>query len=223
MLWILTGVVHMWYRVIHMPRAQDQLPSRFRRALLYVVEQLGQVNVTKLEKILYLADLEHHHATGTTLTGARWIRYTRGPMAKAVVPSRILMEGHEIDVQVEQWGDYEAHVYRPGPAPRFQPELAAEERATIDRIIDLMRDLSTSDAIRLAYNTSPMRLIQRIEREQGGTLLLNQDLPFDIDREAVAEAATDTPEKSAEERSAFKLRELNRIADLQEAAIRSAG
>lgn len=214
----------MWrcITVIHMPRAQDQLPSRFRRALLHVVERLGEVNVTKLEKILYLADLEHYHATGTTLTGARWIRYTHGPMAKAVVPSRALMDGHEIEVRVEMWGGKEAHVYRPGPAPRFHPDLASEERETLDRIIGLTSELSTNEAIRLAYNTSPMRLVESMEQDQGGALLLNMDLPFDIDRQAVADSVGTEPKKSPEQRAGFKRRELDRVSDLQDAAIHAS-
>jgi hypothetical protein len=205
-----------------MPRAQDHLPSHFRRALLYVVEQLGEVNVTKLQKILYLADLEHFHATGTTLTGARWVRYTKGPMAKALVPSRTLMDGSELDVSIESWGGYEAHVYRPGPRPRFRPDLASEERATLDRIIELTRDLSTNDAIRLAYNTSPMRVIQAMERAQGGQLLLDVDLPLGAEPSVVAEAITPESRKTPEQRAAFKRREASRIGDLQRGAVGSS-
>ena len=106
-----------------------------------------EVNVTKLQKILYLADLEHFNDTGTTLTGARWVRYTHGPMAKALVPSTNMMDGHEVTVSVEQAGQYEAKIYRPGPAPRFRPGLTAEERATLDRIVALARSMTSSKGI----------------------------------------------------------------------------
>ncbi len=168
-------------------RAQDQLASRFRRAVLYVVREMGDINVTKLQKILYLADLEHFHATGTTLSGARWVRYTHGPMAKALVPSRNLMDGHELEVRTEQRGEYEAVVYRPGPRPRFNPALASEERSTLDRIIGLMKPMSTTDAIALAYNTGPMKLIQSMERANGGSLMLDTEISFDIDAAMLAE------------------------------------
>lgn len=204
-----------------MTRAEFQLASRFRRAVLYVVRELGEVNVTKLQKILYLADLEHFHASGTTLTGARWVRYTHGPMAKALVPSRNLMEGHELDVQTEQRGEYEATVYRPGPKPRFNPALASEERATLDRIIDLMRPMSTRDAIAIAYNTGPMKLIQSMERA-GGALMLDADIAFDIDTEMLAGVVGSEPSLSSEARLRFKRRQLGRIEDLQQAAFDSA-
>jgi Protein of unknown function (DUF4065) len=205
------------------PRAQDQLPSRFRRALLYVVEQLGAVNVTKLQKILYLADLEHFHETGTTLTGARWIRYTHGPMAKALIPSRDLMDGHELEVSTEPRGAFEANVYRPGPSPRFGPDLAAEERATIDRVLALMGPMSTKETVALAYNTSPMRLIVAVERGSGGAVMLGTDLQFDIELAALAEAVGGELTVALERRGAFKRAEVSRIADLQDAALNLGG
>ena len=121
------------------------------------------------------------------MTGAQWVRYTYGPMAKALVPSTQVMDGHEIEVTTEPVGRYDARVYRPGPAPRFRPHLAAEEREALDRIIALVRPLSTGDAISLAYNTAPMRFLQRIEAETG-QLQLDVEIPFDLDERAVADA-----------------------------------
>jgi hypothetical protein len=194
------------------------LPSRFRRALLYVVEELGSVSVTKLQKALYLADLEHFTLTGTTLTGARWVRYTHGPMAKALVPSTQVMDGHEIDVATEPVGSYEARVYRPGPSPRFRPNLAAEEREALDRIIALVRPLSTGDAIKLACNTAPMRFLQRIEAETGN-LQLDVEIPFELDDATVADVATRELCADIRKIVAFKRQEGARIYDLQEAAL----
>jgi hypothetical protein len=197
------------------------LPSRFRRALLYVVEELGSVSVTKLQKALYLADLEHFTLTGTTLTGARWRRYTQGPMAKALVPSTEVMDGHEIDVATEPVGSYDARVYRPGPAPRFRPNLAPEERATLDRILALIGPLSTKDAIALACNTAPMRFLQRIEDEMG-QIQLDVEIPFDLDDATVADIASGRSTADPAAISSFKRRERGGIKDLQEAAVSRA-
>lgn len=197
------------------------LPSRFRRALLYVVEALGSVSVTKLQKVLYLADLEHFTLTGTTLTGARWVRYTHGPMAKALVPSTQVMDGHEIEVTTEPVGSYDAKVYRSGPAPRFRPNLAPEEKAALDRILTLMRPLSTKDAIALAYNTAPMRFLQRIE-EETGQIQLDRDILFELDDAIIADAATPETFPDPAGLAAFKRRERGRVRDLQEAAVARA-
>src|SRR5450759_1342586 len=111
------------------------------------------------------------------MTGARWVRYTHGPMAKALLPSAQVMDGHEIEVSNEPVGPYDARVYRPGPAPRFRPNLAPEEKATLDRILALVGQLTTKDAIALACNTAPMRLLQRIEGETG-QIQLDVEIPF---------------------------------------------
>jgi len=179
------------------------------------------VSVTKLQKALYLADLEHFTLTGTTLTGARWVRYTHGPMAKALVPSTQVMDGHEIDVATEPVGSYDARVYRPGPAPRFRPNLAAEEKAALDRILALVGPLSTKDAIALAYNTAPMRLVQRMEAE-AGQVQLNVDIPFELDDAMIADVVTPEPVADGAAVVAFKCRERARIGDLQEAALARA-
>jgi hypothetical protein len=197
------------------------LPSRFRRALLYVVEQLGSVGVTKLQKALYLADLEHFTLTGTTLTGARWVRYTHGPMAKALIPSTQVMDGHEIDVATEPVGSHDARIYRPGPAPRFRPNLAPEEKATLDRILTLIRPLSTKDAITLAYNTAPMRFLLRVEDETG-QIQLDREIPFDLDDATVADVASGWSTADPDAVASFKRRERRRIRDLQEAAVSRA-
>ena len=197
------------------------LPSRFRRALLYVVEALGSVSVTKLQKVLYLADLEHHALTGTTMTGARWVRYTHGPMAKALLPSTQVMDGHEIEVSNEPVGPYDARVYRPGPAPRFRPNLAPEEKATLDRILALVWQLTTKDAIALAYNTAPMRLLQRIEGETG-QIQLDVEIPFELDEATIADVASPEPAADVAAVVAFKRRERERVRDLQEAAVARA-
>ena len=189
--------------------------------MVYVVEALGEVSVTKLEKILYLADLEHFHVTGTTLTGARWVRYKLGPMAKAVMPSTRAMDGHEVRVSSEQRGPYESRIYRPGPSPRFRPDLTREERESLDQVIALVRDLTVRQAIDLACATGPMRFIQMLERQRGAKLM-DIELPFELDDAQVAEAATIEPTAGADERRAFKDREFGRIRDLEEAVLLAA-
>jgi hypothetical protein len=189
--------------------------------LLYVVEQLGEVSVTKLQKVLYLSDLEHHHRFGTTLSGARWVRYTHGPMAKALLPSTREMDGHELAVTVEPNGSYEARIYRPGPDPRFSPDLSEEECDVVDQIIAVTRHLSAGDAIRVAYNTAPMRFIQSMERVQGN-LLLDVELPFDLADDVIAAVSGSEEAASPEARAAFKKSEWARIADLQRWDLRTA-
>jgi hypothetical protein len=194
--------------------------DRFERALLYVVLALGQVNVTKLEKILYLADLEHFHRTGITLTGARWVRYKLGPLAKRLIHARDDMAGYEIRVSGEIQGDRQAQVYRPGPSPRFEPSLGSEEQRDLDRIITLARAMNSEQMIRFAYNTSPMRFL--LAQEQGSPRY-NVRIPFELDLAVVARHATEEATADPESRRAFKLAEFERSADLAEATLARVG
>src|SRR5438552_223306 len=75
--------------------AEHPTADAFSRALVYVVAELGQVGVTKLEKILYLGDLEHFRRAGRTITGAKWLRYKLGPMAKRLPHVRDALVGYE--------------------------------------------------------------------------------------------------------------------------------
>lgn len=194
--------------------------DKFEQALLFAVRSLGQVNVTKLEKILYLADLEHFHRANKTITGARWVRYELGPLAKRLVPARNEMTGHEITVVDEKQGQRTAHVYRPGPSPRFEPDFEAAEQADLERVIELARPLNADQMIKLAYNTTPMRFLLSKEK---GKPRFNVRIPFELDWDVIAAGTGEAPSAEAATRRSFKSEELARIADLQEAMLARAG
>ncbi len=206
-----------------MPANDDQLDTPFRRAMLYLIEQLGEVGVMKLEKILYLADLEHYQRYGRKITGARWVRQRLGPVAKSVLPSTRMMAGQEISVSKALVGDYTSDVYRPGPRPRFHPQLAASEQAVLDQIIELTRSISATDAARLTYETTPMLARLEIERREGHELL-DEPLSFDRSDAETARVSRRQPTASESVRRAFKQAELARVADLVKASVaQSAG
>lgn len=205
---------HYSAKVNEVPRG-----DKFEQALLFAVRSLGQVNVTKLEKLLYLADLEYFHRAGRTLTGARWVRYELGPLARRLVPARNEMVGYELAVADEKQGDWTAHVYRPGPSPRFEPALEPAEQEDLERVIKLARPLNTDQMIKLAYNTTPMRFL--LSKEQGHPRF-NVPIPFELDLGVVAASTGEQPDADVNERRSFKAAELVRIADLQEAMLARA-
>lgn len=205
-----------------MPATDDQLDTPFRRALLYVVQELGEVGVLKLEKILYLADLEYFHRSGRRITGARWVRQKLGPVAKSVVPSTKMMADHEIVVTREQVGPYGSDVYRPGPRPRFRPVLPADQRRVLDEIIELTRSLSGTQAKELTYRTIPMLARLSAEREVGHELL-DEPLVFERTQAGTARIARRVPRAAPERRRAFKRAELSRVSDLVDATVARSG
>ncbi len=205
-----------------MPATDDQLDTPFRRAMLYVIERLGEVGVMKLEKILYLADLEHFQRHHRRITGARWVRQRLGPVAKAVLPSTRMMAGQEITVTRDAVGDYTSDVYRPGPRPRFRPHLTSTEREVLDQVIELTRHLSANDAARMTYETTPMLARLEVERREGRQMM-DEPLAFDRTDAETARVSRRVPTASAESRHAFKRAELARVSDLVEAAVARSG
>lgn len=153
--------------------------SPFRRALLYVLEQSGYaVPMTRLHKLLYLADLQYFHEHGRSITGAKWVRHNYGPIAKAMLPSLAAMSGHEVEEEkrATQKG-HELHLIRRGAAPRFQGELSADEADAIDAILRMTKRLTDDEVVALAYATTPMRYVAEREQEAGRKLI---DLPIDF-------------------------------------------
>ena len=160
-------------------RMPAQTASAFRRALLYVLERTGKpVPMTRLHKLLYLADLQYFHDYGRSITGAKWVRHNFGPMTKAMLPSLNDMRGYEVQDETKAtMKGYSLHLIERGPAPRFKPNLAPEETEALDTILRLTRRLTDDEVINLAYATTPMRYVEERERETGEKLI---DLPLDF-------------------------------------------
>jgi hypothetical protein len=206
-----------------MAGASSRLETPFRQAIVYVVDQLREVSITKLEKILYLADLENFHATGARFTGARftgarWVRHQFGPMAKTTVPSRNMMDGWEVSVTEAKIGPYDATIFRPGPRPRFRPQLTKQAQKSLDRIIEMTRSLNADDVVRVAYNTTPM--LERLQVEEAeGHETWDVTLTFENHLGRIASIASHRPKAALGARIAFKSAEVHRVEDLQRAAI----
>ena len=129
------------------------------------------------------------------------------------------MRDHEVTVSERKVpGGHTSIVYRPGPSPRFQPDLEHEERETLDRIIELTRDLTAADAAKLTYQTTPMLARLKVEEAEGRELW-DETLVFARSLRETARVSRRTPRASADRRREFKQAELARVADLNEAAV----
>jgi len=153
-------------------------PTPFRRAILHVLDRAGSVPMTRLHKLLYLADLEFYLDNGRTLTGAPWVRQKFGPMTKAMLPSLANMASHEIEEeQIPTKKGRQVHLIKRGPSPRYAADLGTDETETLDRILEMTARLSDDEVKALAYSTTPMLLIEARERREGVKLL---DTPIDF-------------------------------------------
>ena len=153
--------------------------------------------MTRLHKLLYLADLEHYLETGRTITDATWVREKYGPMTKAMLPSLGEMKGHETEDEKRQTNSgREVHEVRRGPAPRFEPQLSEDAIQVLERILALMSRLTDDEVKRLAYATTPMPI--EIEERRRGTKLI--DTPIDFHRMTDPRAIAEEPETATPER-----------------------
>ncbi|MGH2939322.1 MAG: Panacea domain-containing protein [Solirubrobacterales bacterium] len=72
--------------------------DKFAEMLLYVVSQVEHDNTngdTKLNKLLYYADVTAYRKTGRAISGARYKHQTHGPIAIALWPVREELEEQE--------------------------------------------------------------------------------------------------------------------------------
>jgi hypothetical protein len=134
--------------------------------------------MTRLHKLLYLADLEFFLEHGQTLTGAPWVREKYGPMNRAMLPALQAMANHEVAEEKRQTrNDRILHLILKGPSPRYQASLGPEQAEVLDRVIAMTTRLSDDEVKGLAYATTPMRLLQGRESREGRKLL---NMPIDF-------------------------------------------
>ncbi len=194
---------------------ENPTATRYRRALLYLVEHVGSIPRLRLQKVMYLIDLEHFHRYRRTLTGAPWDRYQLGPMNRAYLPSLALMAGFELVEEARQTS--KGHVIkllRRGPAPRFDASFDVAERETIDFILELTRELTDDEVVALAYETAPMRFLQAMEAE-AGTLLIGTRIDF----ESMTSGANEREATDPEAHRAFKVDEAKRWRPVRDRAL----
>lgn len=161
------------------PQMTASAPTPYRRTLLYLAQRLGEIPNTRLHKVVYLIDLEHHRRYGRTLTGAPWVRHNYGPMTKALLPALDKMAGHELVQRVKTTrSDRTLKLVTLGPAPRYQPDLDLAERGVADFILSMTERLTDQQVLDLAYSTTPMRAVLRREAILGKRLI---DAPLEFD------------------------------------------
>ncbi len=172
-------------------------PTPYRRTLLYVAQECGEIPNTRLHKVIYLIDLEHHRRYGRTFTGAPWVRHNYGPMTKALLPALEEMVGHELVQRVKTTrSDRTLKLVTAGPAPRYQPELDPAGREVADFILALTRRLTDRQVLDLAYSTTPMRAVLRREATLGRQLI-DEPIDFDATPTLPGPDESDPPDRAA--------------------------
>jgi len=137
--------------------------EKFEAAVQYIcseVDNIRQLSLTKLHKILYYADREAYLALGEALTGETYVRADYGPMSEHLRPTLARLEQEEDEIKhiekrghSSKLGAYTQNCYvatRPPELDIFKPEevqLLSEtaqliqENFTSEEVSDLSHDV----------------------------------------------------------------------------------
>ncbi|MEA3402883.1 MAG: Panacea domain-containing protein [Armatimonadota bacterium] len=148
----------------------------------------GAAGVTRLMKLLYLAELEHVHRSGRPLTGAVFINYDYGPFCRSAYEAMERLAARGVVREVR-------HITRGGHLCRLQHAVAdkmqlvdptSHARDVIDQTVRRWRDASLDEVVGEAKASAPFR-----ESSYGEELDLGAGAPppfsrpSDIDRDAL--------------------------------------
>jgi len=147
----------------------DFAPSALERLIFRIQTGMDrELGGIELAKIVYLVDVEYCQFFGETFTGEEYIRAPRGPLARGFAVAVARLSGHELIVFKEpgrtQWGK---NCHRPGPSPRFSPDLDPTAESIVTRVLRQVGPLSPVQVEQVAYGTEPMQAILAAEKADG--------------------------------------------------------
>lgn len=158
-------------------------PNKLNSLIMFILSQAGrELGAVELAKIVYLIDLEKVILSGDTITGEKYTRREKGPLAVNFQKSITQMDGFELNVTVDAKSGNSAfpkHKHTLGKKPRFQPVLDLVELAVAKRVLIRITNFSPIQIERLAYDSEPMKLILSKE-EKAGHLILGEEIDFSV-------------------------------------------
>ena len=129
-------------------------PHKFKELILYTSERLANdpwFGATKLNKVLYYADVYSWQELDVPITGARYFRLDNGPAPRALLPIRREMMDHG-ELRIEQRTTKGKPQHRTIPLRSANRELfSPKEVAIMDRVIEELRPLTASEVSKRSH------------------------------------------------------------------------
>jgi len=125
--------------------------TKFKKLVHYVCWKCSsdpaRLGSTKLNKVLWIAEIKNYYESGKSITGARYVRRQYGPVPAAILPilEELEREG-TLTPEKSTFGGYTQRrfiVHRDADVDF----LSAEERARVDEIIEFVCDRHTAKSI----------------------------------------------------------------------------
>jgi len=152
--------------------------------LVYRTKQKGKHNLAKFElfKLLYLLEVEARKFAGRSfLDSVYFVRDTNGPISVDVYNALQHLNGTYLTLRAVKKPDY--------PYPRHCIELkknvkdfhlSASEKLFINSVVESYANLSIKKLKEVVYNTEPMQVIQREEKQRKVALLKGHPINFNV-------------------------------------------
>lgn len=157
--------------------------DKFAEMLLYIVSQVEDEPTngdTKLNKLLYYADVTAFRRTGQAISGARYKHQRRGPIAAALMPVRTELEEQDrLEVTEHPVGNTGASQRRTKTLDQPDQEVFSEaELEIMDEIVERFRGCRASEMEKYAHD-EPSWAMTKDEDNMSyrSSLLLRQATP----------------------------------------------
>lgn len=150
----------------------DYNPTKFEELVLYIAkrsERDDNFGMTKLNKILYYADMMAYARRRRPITGARYQKLPHGPAARATLPAvDELKRSERAAIQVQEHLSYRRNRVIALKPPNMDLFSGAEV-AIVDEVIDWLWDENGAEVSR------------RSHREMGWQLAnIGEDIPYEV-------------------------------------------
>jgi len=128
--------------------------DKFAELLVYIASRVGNDATngdTKLNKLLYFADVTAYRRTGKAISGARYMHQTYGPVAAPLIPVREELEGTRLEVSEQQLPNGATQRRTKALDDPDATAYTDEERAIIDEVIDRFRNCRAKEMADFAH------------------------------------------------------------------------
>ena len=128
-----------------------------KNLIVYFAFKVRNLTMTKLVKLIYLADFYHLERTKKRITNLRFVNWHYGPYSPAIPNTTEEISGSDIEVRsIITSEGYDAHVIKP-IVKETEVKLPKDVVSTLQEIVKDWGEKNTEDIIRDAKSTPPYR------------------------------------------------------------------
>ncbi len=162
----------------------------------YLLRHVGHASITKLMKLLYLADLEAASLGARPITGIRYVFGSHGPFSPVIYTTVAELEQGQLAGEREEGAEFQV-LQCTEEQPIAELPLTEGERWVLDRIIQRFGSLTWKQLKPVIYGTKPM--LEAQHRGRGSAISFDSVRPqqmkartaYDLNRLAAGSQAAD--------------------------------